>query len=217
MRVNSMDHIPWQLRQLLVEHWGIFVGERIEQGWKGYLVTFTFNKLAGGERAILEQMRNEIERFYASLVKRVVRKPTSPNWQHKLPILIGCPDFAGSRHGRRTLQDLTINGGLHFHVIILIPAQSRLREGLIKHIQLNYDTYRGERKRISTIDLQRITDAPGSVVGYSQKAFKSGRFLHDHLLVLPKALSELPEKGDNDGEYEFSTKKSWLTQFSPDY
>ena len=194
MRVNSMDHIPWQLRQALVDGWGMYVGEKIEQGWKGYLVTFTYNKLSGSERTILEQMRNEIERFYASLVKRVVRKPTSPNWQHKLPILIGCPDFAGSRHGKRTLQDLTINQGLHFHAIGLIPRQSRLREGLIKHIQSNYDTYRGERKRISTIDVQRITYAPGSITGYAQKGFKRGRFSHYHLLVLPKALSELLDK-----------------------
>jgi hypothetical protein len=139
-------------------------------------------------------MRIQIERFYASLVKRVVRKPTSLNWQHELPLLIGYPDFAGSRHGRMTLQELTINQGLHFHAVGLIPRRSRLREGLIKHIQLNYDTYRGKRKRINTIDVERITYAPGSVVGYSQKAFKTGRFSHDHLLVLPKALSELPPK-----------------------
>jgi hypothetical protein len=114
MNSNSTDYIPWQLRQELVDGWGMYVDEKIEQRWKFYLLTFMFNRLSGRENAILEQMRNEIKRFYASLVKRVVRKPTSVNSLHKLPILIGCPDFAGSRHGRMTLQELTINQGLAF-------------------------------------------------------------------------------------------------------
>jgi hypothetical protein len=178
----------------------MYVEEKIKRGWKSYLLTFMFNRLPGRENAILEQMRNDIVRFYASLVKRVVRKLTSLHWQHKLPILIGYQDFAGSRHGRRALQELTINQGLHFHAIGLIPRRPRLRESLIKHIQLNYDTYRGKRKRISTIDVERITYAPGCVVENSLKALKSGRFSDDHLLVLPKALSELPKK-KNIGEH----------------
>jgi hypothetical protein len=137
-------------------------------------------------------MTSEIERFYASLVTRVVRKPRSVNWQHLLPVLIGQPDFAGSRHGIRTVPELTVNDGLHFHAIALIPRRSRLREGLIKHVRSNYGAYLGENNRMSAIDVQRITEAPGAVTGYSQKAFMQGRFSHDYLLILPKAVSELP-------------------------
>ena len=194
MGTISRDYLPRNVRHALVDEWGIFIDEKMEKGWKAYLVTFTFNRLPGREDAIIKQMLKEIERFYASLVKRTVRKPRSINWQHLFPILIAQPDFAGLRHGNRSSQDLIVNDGLHFHAIVLIAQGSRLREGLKKHILLNYAAYLGENNRISAIDVQRITDAPGAVTGYSQKAFKHGRFSHDYLLVLPKAVSELPSK-----------------------
>jgi hypothetical protein len=194
MGISYREYLPKNIRYALVDEWGSFVDEKIEKGWKAYLVTFTFNRLPGREDAIIRQMSNEIERFYASLVKRVVRKPRSINWQHLLPILIAQPDFAGSRHGISGSQDLIVNDGLHFHAIVLIAQRSRLREGLTRHIRSNYPAYLGEKNHISAIDVQRIMDAPGAVVGYSQKAFKHGRFSYDYLLVLPKALSELPPK-----------------------
>jgi hypothetical protein len=188
-----------QLRQALVDAWVTYVDDKIKREWNAYLFTFTFNKLPGRERALLEQMRNEIERVYATLITQVAQKPTSVNWQHKLPILIASPDFAGSRHGRITLQELTVNGGLHYHAVVLIPPVSCLDEDLTEHMPRKYSAYLGQKNRINTIDVQRITYAPGSAVEYSLKAFKSGRFSDDHLLVLPKALSELPKKKNTGG------------------
>jgi hypothetical protein len=130
MNSISMEYLLRNVRHALVDEWGIYVDEKMEKGWKAYLVTFTFNRFPGKEDAIIRQMSREIERFYASLAKRAVRKPRSINWQHLLPILIGQPDFAGSRHGNRSSQDLIVNDGLHFHAIVLIAQGSRLREGL---------------------------------------------------------------------------------------
>ena len=64
---------------------------RIHNGWDPYLITMMFEPLSGSATGIARQMVQEAERFYATLVTRVIRKPAAPSQIGHLPILIGWP------------------------------------------------------------------------------------------------------------------------------
>ena len=79
--------------------------------------------------AIINQMTDEIERVYATLVTRVVRKPRSPKSADRLPVFVGFADLPVAKRERKQLREVTLNDGLHYHGILLMPGRSRLRNG----------------------------------------------------------------------------------------
>src|SRR5580692_8191429 len=86
-------------------------------------------------------MENEVERFYALLCRFVVRHPKSRTDHRKLPILVAAPDFAGSSSTKFALSDVTVNDGLHIHGSMVVPIRSRLKVGLDRHIEQDYQHY----------------------------------------------------------------------------
>ena len=68
----------YRRRLALLDAYGDWLKEWLDQGWDGYLFTFMFNQLPGSRRAMVQQMHQQIERWYGRLATRTVRKPRSP-------------------------------------------------------------------------------------------------------------------------------------------
>jgi hypothetical protein len=183
--------IDYSAPKQLIAAYGEWVNTQICNGWKGYFVTFMFDQLSGGERAIRAQILKQVEQFYSTLVTRVERKPRSLARQPFLPKLIACLDLPkGTRHVWN-LEDVVVNDGWHLHAIVLIPRQSRLQTGLIKHIRAHSHCYIHEFSRIRKIHIKRIENRPLHVTDYVLKFMKRDGSVQDDLLILPKTLTEL--------------------------
>src|ERR1700753_3699131 len=79
-------------------------------------LTFLFNPLHCGDKARLEIMEKELQRFYAVLLTRVTRTPKRKSHQGRLPILISVPDRPVHRwKGGYRLSEVRPNDGVHCH------------------------------------------------------------------------------------------------------
>jgi hypothetical protein len=137
-------------------------------------------------------MNQEINTVYTKLASRVVRDPRSPKWAHLLPRGVFFPDGPAFKRQKQTLQEATVNGGLHIHGVVVATKEGRMKEGLDEHFSANRRLYR--TPNLYRIDVEPIrSDAP-SVTDYAGKAVKKRRFSDDDILILPKTLDELPNK-----------------------
>ncbi len=191
---SKCDHKSHRTR--IIAEYGQSLRNDMLNGWTAYLLTFMFNQLRRENGPVIVQMNNEVERFYRTLVTRVVRNPRSIEEQHLMPQLNALPDapFYKNRKYRYNIRDVTINGGLHVHGIIRIPQVSRLKQDLHLHVAENRDGYINSRPALHNIDIVRIDSNPEYVTDYAFKAFKNGRVDHDDAIVLPKSISELPDR-----------------------
>ena len=160
--------------------------------WHGYLLTFMFNHLDGNHAAVLTQMRQEITWFYGRLLTRIHRRPRSAGARPCLPVLIAAPDRpVPKRRGKLSIQDVTINDGLHHHAVLLVPVNTRLDHGVDVEVAENEAVYLGRRGKLRHIDVRPIAEPEGDVVGYALKQVARNPASIDDILVLPKAASEL--------------------------
>lgn len=170
---------------------GYYTKKHIRLGWEGYLITFMFAPLKGSRDAVLNQMQKALERVYATMLTRIVRKPHSPENSGKLPIWLACPDLPVPKREKQDLRTVTINEGLHMHAICLIPPQSRLSNGLQGHIVDKQGLYVRDQSVVRHIDAKPITSRPKYVTKYVFKSLERGRFGADDIILLPRAPSEL--------------------------
>jgi hypothetical protein len=169
------------------------INQRVLYGWQPYLMTFMFNQLPGSPSAVIKQMQGEVERVYATLVTRVVRKPRSPRSADRLPVLIGFADLPVAKREKKQLREVTLNDGLHYHGILLMPARSRMRTGLAFHFMKYHRLYLRDRSRLDRLHVCPIDTDTGYVMRYALKALENGRLPYDDcVLVLPKSVTELP-------------------------
>jgi hypothetical protein len=162
----------------------------VAQGWDPYLVTLTFDELPGSMQAQIAQMHHAAMAVYSRLVTRMVRKPRSPSWASRLPRAVFAPDLPVPKRRTTPVQEPPANDGLHLHGVILLNGSGRLIEPLDQHFQRR--TYLIGKLR--PIVARRIDSDPGYVTAYALKGLKRSCFDTDHLLVLPRSLSELPHK-----------------------
>jgi hypothetical protein len=190
----DMDQLSYGLRCELLDEYGTWVKDTLDQGYTGYLTTFMFNYIPGNSNSIIGAITKDIKQFYGTLVTRIVRRPrTAPI--HRLPRLIALPDRPVPKRCKQALQDVAINDGSHVHGITMIPEQSRLDCDLDEHIRFRSSDYIDSRyTRIRHIDAQKIETRPGYTAGYAFKWLKRDSAAYDHLLILPVAKSELPPK-----------------------
>jgi hypothetical protein len=72
----------------LINAYGEWVENYIDQGFRVYLVTFKFNNIPGSNTHKISEMLREIEnQFYPTLIKHVERWPLKPSRQRNLPRL----------------------------------------------------------------------------------------------------------------------------------
>jgi hypothetical protein len=175
------------------------IEQRVQHGYRPYLITFMFNQLPGSPSAVIKQMQDEVERVYATLVTRVVRKPRSPQSADRLPVFVGFADLPVAKREKKQLQEVALNGGLHYHGILLMPAQSRLRTGLPFHFMKYRRLYLRDRSRLDRLHVRPIDTDTGYVMRYALKALENGRLPYDNcILVLPKSITELPRADPGD-------------------
>ncbi len=159
-------------------------------GWNAYLVTFMFHPLPGGTQAKLQSMKDAVYRFYATFLTRVLRKPKSPFHAGGRPLLFASPDYPVPKHEKQSISQFAINDGLHFHGILAVPLESRLREDVITHIHNKAETYvRYPLRRIHAVLIEE--NRLNFVSDYGLKSVKRNRLNWDDVIILPKCRREL--------------------------
>jgi hypothetical protein len=186
------SNFQYQHRLALIQAHGTWLQQWLNEGWDGYLFTFMFNQLPGSRRAIVHQMHQQIERWYGMLATRTVRKPRSEVWAKLLPKGIFIPDLPVPKRSKLGIRDVSINDGLHVHGIMVATRTRKLPEALDAHFEENLGTYL--TKKLRHIDVRRITHSAEYVTEYALKGLKRGTFSEDDILVLPRTLSELPDR-----------------------
>jgi hypothetical protein len=179
------------LNDLINSGYGRMVRERLEEGWDGYLITLMFKSLRGSRASIIRQMEKEVERVYATVLTRIIREP-SKSPVAEFPLWIACPDFPVPKHEKTELWDVTINSGLHFHGLALIPPWSRMNCGLDDHFELSQELYVRAGFSLARVHAVPITSNAGYVTGYALKSIPRRRMDFDHVLILPRSHSEMP-------------------------
>jgi len=188
-----------QCRLKLKYEWEAWVHQVLNTEWDGKLwcgsqLTFVFNYIPGGFDRKCRVMEDEVERVYRTLVPHVERNPRSPSGRRRLPLLIAFPDYPTQR-GSGDWRDVVINDGLHYHGIILVHIESRLKVRLDTHIKDQYRHYVRSGDILRRIHVQPVDEATSNrVTGYGLKALEWRIPDTDRLLILPKALSELGAK-----------------------
>ena len=196
--------------------------------WNGYFLTFMFNHIPGSFDHRCSTMTNAIERVYNTLGNHVVRNLRSPSQRQKLPKLYAFPDYPRKKlkpvssedvdlegviitngydrqdierkkSERNSLRDATANDGLHYHGILLIRPDTRLPTTVDKYMEQHSKHFVKEGGPIRRIYIEPIDRTPRQAVGYGFKAVEYRIPDVDQLLILPKSLSELPDKGKRVG------------------
>ena len=183
------------VNESVVAGYGMFVSDRIKRGWSCDLLTILFQHLPGRSKAVTSYMKDEVEKVYSTFVTRVNRKPRAAK-PDQLPIMIAAADLPVYKVDRTSSPLIRCNDGLHVHLILLVPPNSRLKESVHDHFNSNAGLY--SRSSIQSIHVRPVTHSPERVVDYVFKTVKNGRISYDEaVLVLPRAPSELGRRGSN--------------------
>jgi hypothetical protein len=152
-----------------------------------------FNHIPGSFERKCEVIEDEIDRVYRTLVPHVERFPRSPAGSKRLPILLAFPDYPTRKLNRSSFLDVKINDGLHYHGVVLVHTESRLKIGLDIHMAEHEHRYVRERDALRRIFIQPI-DEPSAktAVGYGFKALEWRIPDTDRIFVRPRTVSELP-------------------------
>jgi hypothetical protein len=165
------------------------------QIWNGYIVTFMFNHIPGAYDHKCSVMENAIERVYATLIRHVVHDSRSQWERKKLPKLYSFPDYPRQKMEPFRWEDITINGGLHYHGVVLIRIDTRLKVGLDMYIKQYYRHFVKSGGPLRRIHIEPIDRTPAKAVDYVLKSIEWRIPDSNQMLILPKAVSELPDKG----------------------
>jgi hypothetical protein len=102
------------------------IGERVARSWSPWLLTLMLHQIAGSSALVQEHMRGGVERFYATLLTRVVRRPGSPSSLDSLPVLVGTLGLPVRKRAKFPLSDWGLNGGLH-RIVSLLGERLQVR------------------------------------------------------------------------------------------
>ncbi len=181
----------YQLKEL-VRGYQRWARKLVREGWKPYEISLMFSQLPGSQEAILKQMKKEIYEFYSKLVTKYHRNPRSKIGSAVLPRMAFFPDLPAFKYKKKSIEDVSLNDGLHYGAIALTAPVSRCRKDIDVLIEDNLDKYITDR--LIRIYVTPITHAVEYVVDYLMKSIKTGRLSPDDIVVLPRAVSELPDR-----------------------
>jgi hypothetical protein len=167
------------------------VTDRVRAGWSCNLVTFLFSQLPGPRTAVINRMRDEVQRVYSTFLTRVHRKPRTASTD-ELPFLVGAVDLPVYKRDKTSGPTVLCNGGLHVHALMLTLPTSRLKESLANHFREKRELYAGSGGSIQRIDVRPVVEDHRRVVDYVLKTILNGRLSYDEaVLVLPRSRGEL--------------------------
>lgn len=166
--------------------------EYVAEGWTPYLLTFMFHPLGGSPMAVARQMECEVERVYATLLTRMVRKPTAVSSVRGLPVWFCAHDRPIFKHEKVSIKDVTLNDGAHIHAVAFLPPWSRLRgEKLDDHLAAHTGLYIRAGLPLRRLHVEPITHDAGYVVDYVRKQTEKSVIGQDASFVLPRSLAEV--------------------------
>jgi hypothetical protein len=175
--------------------WSKTLRKRVKRhGWNAYLVTFMFNHIPGGSTVKLKMMQDSMCRFYSTLLTRVVRNPNSLSQLFNRPIMMAVPDYPVYKHKKVSLQDAKINDGLHFHALLAVPSESRLKQDVGSHVQQYSGLY--VKAPIQRIHVDLIEAGNRRTIDYAMKSVKRQTCRWEDVLVLPKSPCEFACRSD---------------------
>jgi hypothetical protein len=177
----------------ILQNYGIWFEEYQKFGWDIYFMTLMFDHISGSSAEKLREMQKETQRVYGKIASWVVRKPKSPEFSHFLPRGVFFPDVPCHKREKQDLKGVTVNDGIHFHGILAIPKNGRLKVPLDQHFRDKKRMYTRNSK-LSRIHVQPINSDVPFVADYAGKAVKRKKFSSDDILILPRTLQELPQK-----------------------
>ena len=175
--------------QQITDAYAEMAARYVEDGWAPYLMTFMFRQLPGSPGGVARQMERELERVFSRFVTRCVRNPRSKFATGRLPVWLCSPDYPVFKYAKQSLSDVAVNDGRHMHAIGLQPPKSRLKVGLGDHFDDCQHLYIGPDFPLARMDVQPITHDIENVVGYVQKAVRTGRVGDDGTFVLPATVN----------------------------
>lgn len=190
---RSFDYLDEKQSRLnLLNGYQQWVGSYIHEGWKPYEITFMYHQLPGSTKSILEQMKQELHRVNSRLVTRFHRDPRSKIGFECIPRMMLFPDLPVYKHEKKSIQDVSINDGLHYGGIALTSPISRCQTSLDDHFTDDQEKYLN--KKLERIFVKPITHSHNYVTDYVMKAIKNGRMSEEDIVILPRTSSELPDK-----------------------
>lgn len=179
-------------RKQTIEEWGRWIDEKLDEGWEGYLVTLKYKEIRGSEATKIEVMGKELERVYATFLTHLFRRPNAPGNKEKLPILIAAPDFPVAKRRKVLLKEILLNGGLHFHGVLLIHPDRRLDESVQDYFDDNMHVCANAKHELLHLHLEPIVDQASYVTGYGFKTIRKRASIGlDGFIILPRTKGEL--------------------------
>lgn len=161
--------------------------------WRPYYINFMFEPLPGMQKVVLAQMERALEKFYGRFCTRFDRTPRAITSQLRIPHFVLVPDKPTWKREKASLRDVSINaGGIHYNGLMMIPRKSRFHGCVIDHLQEKQPVY--ARHGISRIHAEPIHDASG-IADYACKTIKWNRASEEDIIMLPRSVSELPDRG----------------------
>jgi hypothetical protein len=187
-----MNEVAFLERVKLITGFNLMIIERVQAGWQPYFVTFMFRHISGGPSKRKQIMTDEVSRVYSQMITRIIRNPTAPKYQQLLPYLMAAPDLPVPKtSSRASLRELTVNAGLHFHGVLVLPPEDKCRLGrhLLAHLHEKEELYCPPDHSLLRIDA-RLSSTP-MLADYTLKQIKRGNIAYDDLLILPRSLREV--------------------------
>ena len=169
-----------------------WVESYMHEGWKPYEISFMYHQLPGSTKSILEQMKQELHRVNSRLVTRFHRDPRSKIGFECIPRMMLFPDLPVYKRAKKSIQDVSINDGLHYGGIALTSPISRCQTSLDDHFTEDQEKYLS--KKLERSFVKPITHSHNYVTDYVMKAIKNGRMSEEDIVILPRTISELPDK-----------------------
>lgn len=160
-----------RFRELEINWYSHLVSQAFNKGKKVYLVTLMYRNIPRKLPSRLERMLSEAKWIETTLLHRVVRCPKSKKGKKKRPKIFGAPDCGPIKGVPELDRYLLINDGWHFHMVVILPRKSRLKDDLAEHFRLNESVYLKPDKYLLRIHVERVTTRPRRVARY---AFKRG-------------------------------------------
>ncbi|TXM97740.1 hypothetical protein FV242_30775 [Methylobacterium sp. WL64] len=165
------------------------VAVKIEEGYTPYIISLLYKPLRVPQDWVRGEMERGITEAYKTLLLRVARKPRSPAHRHRLPEWVLVPDWPVAKRAKASLLEVTLNNGLHYQGLALIPPRSRLREPLDEHLATHQALY--TRGPVERIHAEPVTHDHRRVVFYLFKSLQRRRADLDSVIILPRPISEL--------------------------
>jgi hypothetical protein len=119
-----------------------------------------FNHIPGSFERKCELMEDEIDRIYRTLVTQVERFPRSKAGRKRLPLLLAFPDYPQRKLDGWSILDVKINDGLHYHGVVLVHTESRLKIGLDIHMAESLDMCGRAMRWEGSISSPSMSSAP---------------------------------------------------------